>query len=826
MCLCSRAFVNDRDLYCLGLKEIGYNRKENKTDEEESPNVAESSIDEFILEESDLDPEAELMMKMGLPLQFGGSSFEKNFVLPETHVQLHKIRKKKKKKKNVCQRPFDESIHEAGEEMSQDTQHASDEDCPADAEQPEKDESQAIHCENVNTCALPAVNVPSIELNADERWEDYWSQYGQGLLWQTWVEKHPQLAVSGEHCNSKPWSSLDTKEEWERHYSESYWHYFEQFQYWANQGWTFGAPKDMTTCCNDTNIADDADFNVSPLHSSEDNVYLYDDHGKDVVSEMKNINLNTEEMEQDILAASDLYESHGLQNARDEEKECPCDPDQSEPSDGGAGKKNASSGHGSASQQVSHESPGPNLQSWHSTVVKSEGEEEDEPPECKQAKIKRSHELDAEENPCGVLEEASTVLGLKHGTGQKYGGISHFSRRTLHYLERGVKHRSQFLDMHRPVSAKNRHIFFTEAVEAKPPQSQTVNKVQAFLKELSGPVEATLDETVTLHEVQVSSSSSDSEGQDQSDVKEPSAPPESKSPKPLTSSTLPSNSIWCSLVTNFSEQESSDDTVPCSGKQQQHHSTRQLVSLDIPDYLQIETEVVRSPEVKSKKKRRKKKTYSLPPEIAAVPHLAKYWAQRYRLFSRFDEGIKLDEEGWFSVTPEKIAAHIAGRVRQSFKCDVVVDAFCGVGGNAIQFAKAGKRVIAVDIDPVKLDLARNNAEVYNVADRIEFILADFMSLASDLKGDVVFLSPPWGGPDYASAETFDIRTMMSPDGFEIFRLSQQITKNIVYFLPRNADVEQVASLAGPGGQVEIEQNFLNNKLKTMTVYFGELIRKV
>lgn len=46
---------------------------------------------------------------------------------------------------------------------------------------------------------------------------------------------------------------------------------------------------------------------------------------------------------------------------------------------------------------------------------------------------------------------------------------------------------------------------------------------------------------------------------------------------------------------------------------------------------------------KKKKKKSKKKMPLLPPEIAADPHLAKYWAQRYRLFSRFDEGIKLDE---------------------------------------------------------------------------------------------------------------------------------------------------------------------------------------
>jgi len=39
----------------------------------------------------------------------------------------------------------------------------------------------------------------------------------------------------------------------------------------------------------------------------------------------------------------------------------------------------------------------------------------------------------------------------------------------------------------------------------------------------------------------------------------------------------------------------------------------------------------------------------------------KYWKQRYKLFSRFDKGIQMDREGWFSVTPERIAHHIANR---------------------------------------------------------------------------------------------------------------------------------------------------------------------
>lgn len=42
-------------------------------------------------------------------------------------------------------------------------------------------------------------------------------------------------------------------------------------------------------------------------------------------------------------------------------------------------------------------------------------------------------------------------------------------------------------------------------------------------------------------------------------------------------------------------------------------------------------------------------------------------------------------------------------------------------------------VIAIDIDPVKLHCARNNARIYGVEDRIEFIQGSFFELAPRLK---------------------------------------------------------------------------------------------
>ncbi|KAJ3289894.1 Trimethylguanosine synthase [Borealophlyctis nickersoniae] len=208
-------------------------------------------------------------------------------------------------------------------------------------------------------------------------------------------------------------------------------------------------------------------------------------------------------------------------------------------------------------------------------------------------------------------------------------------------------------------------------------------------------------------------------------------------------------------------------------------------------------------------------------EYEHIPqNLRKYWFQRYSLFSRFDEGIMLDAEGWYSVTPESIAVHIAERMA----CNTVVDAFCGAGGNAIQFAKTCNKVIAIDIDPIKIRCAKHNAKVYGVDDKIEFILGDFTKIAPTLQADAVFLSPPWGGPEYLKADVFDMHTMMDIDGEELFNHARMISPNIGYYMPRNMDRQQLIKLAGPGNTCEVEETHLNARLKCCIAYYGSLVR--
>lgn len=110
-------------------------------------------------------------------------------------------------------------------------------------------------------------------------------------------------------------------------------------------------------------------------------------------------------------------------------------------------------------------------------------------------------------------------------------------------------------------------------------------------------------------------------------------------------------------------------------------------------------------------------------------------------FSR--SSVQLDEEGRFSLTPEKLALELGNRA-QGLR---VIDACAGVGGNAIGFARAGCSVVAIEIDQERLAMAEHNARVYKVADRIQFICANACDVLSEHEADLLFIDPPWGG-DY------------------------------------------------------------------------------
>jgi len=96
--------------------------------------------------------------------------------------------------------------------------------------------------------------------------------------------------------------------------------------------------------------------------------------------------------------------------------------------------------------------------------------------------------------------------------------------------------------------------------------------------------------------------------------------------------------------------------------------------------------------------------------------------------SEQERRMKLDAQALYALVIQEMALHTAAVTPG----DEIVDAFCGAGGSAIGFARAGKRVTAIELNGERLEMARHNAALFGVADRITFIHGDSLQLVSTL----------------------------------------------------------------------------------------------
>lgn len=195
------------------------------------------------------------------------------------------------------------------------------------------------------------------------------------------------------------------------------------------------------------------------------------------------------------------------------------------------------------------------------------------------------------------------------------------------------------------------------------------------------------------------------------------------------------------------------------------------------------------------------------------PAIKKFWWRRYDLFSKFDGGVYMSEELWFSVTPEPIAKYIADLfyhlIPDATSC---LDICCGGGGNTIQFAQYFANVGAIDNNKTSLYCTEHNVAIYGVQDNVWTLQADWNEISStdsDLSVNVnwipqelqkshanktfdfIFSSPPWGGTFY-NREEFDLYTMEHFPIVQFLTQCKQYTENIGLYLPRSLNLDQLS----------------------------------
>jgi 16S rRNA G966 N2-methylase RsmD len=232
----------------------------------------------------------------------------------------------------------------------------------------------------------------------------------------------------------------------------------------------------------------------------------------------------------------------------------------------------------------------------------------------------------------------------------------------------------------------------------------------------------------------------------------------------------------------------------------------------------------------------------------------KYWGKRFSLFSKFEAGVSMNQQAWYSVTPEALAKHHAKKLakyvtkgdRNNKNSLVVLDAFCGVGGNAIQFALSTKvsLVYACEIEQHTIRQAKSNAALYGADSKISFICSDFFhfiqsnraaaaansSSASGVGGsmvDILFLSPPWGGPlsstkkrSSYSLEKFEDLPL---DTCEMIRKCLEIARVVCLYLPKYTNMDELQRILTKANvyQYEVEQNYVQKQWVAISVYIRQ-----
>ena len=189
--------------------------------------------------------------------------------------------------------------------------------------------------------------------------------------------------------------------------------------------------------------------------------------------------------------------------------------------------------------------------------------------------------------------------------------------------------------------------------------------------------------------------------------------------------------------------------------------------------------------------------------------LQKYWNR----LSAKEKQMSFDEEGLLSFVPLPIGFQLARKI----KSEIVLDCFSGVGGLSIAFACAGKQVNGIELNAHRVQLARANARLFNVEDKIDFVCAEAMSALGSVKlrDQAVILDPPWGGTAYGELPSFKLNHFR-PNGLQLLSIAFRTEAEVLMLLPKNFDLNELNQFKRPRSVIE---NILNGELLGYAVLF-------
>ncbi len=112
------------------------------------------------------------------------------------------------------------------------------------------------------------------------------------------------------------------------------------------------------------------------------------------------------------------------------------------------------------------------------------------------------------------------------------------------------------------------------------------------------------------------------------------------------------------------------------------------------------------------------------------------------------EKLQLDQEALYSTTDQLTADKITKDLLRvvSRNC-TITDATACIGGNTFSFAQSFKQVLAIEKDPRRAQMLRTNMTLLGTKN-VTTVCGDAITLIPQSHHDLIFIDPPWGGPEY------------------------------------------------------------------------------
>jgi 16S rRNA G966 N2-methylase RsmD len=144
--------------------------------------------------------------------------------------------------------------------------------------------------------------------------------------------------------------------------------------------------------------------------------------------------------------------------------------------------------------------------------------------------------------------------------------------------------------------------------------------------------------------------------------------------------------------------------------------------------------------------------------------------------------LKSDIEGLYSLSHKDDADLLSKIIKERYGEVKILDGTAGIGGNTISFATHFNSVIAIEKNIERFEFLKENINYFKLD--VKLINGNVSDYIKTEVFDVIFLDPPWGGPNYK----FEKSLSLSLDNKSLIDVVKELKENnkiIIMKLPFN-----------------------------------------